>query len=241
MQISAILSDYDGTLCPTTSIGNQNENLIPADLETVLWNISEMIPICIISSKDFEFLHNKTRFASILSCVLGTETLVLSQHKNRKMLSLQTKSREYTTSDRISECQEFGCIKNNYLSVDEYTLQRNSQILSQLAEEIASDFKEISIEHKFTTNKKILAGITIDWRHKEDWKPFKTRLEPQLTKLIIESQRKVNNADSVERSNIYVQTYVTHPFVDIYATKCDKGIAYDCVISEIQKITDGVK
>jgi trehalose-6-phosphatase len=58
MQISAILSDYDGTLCPTGTIRNQEENLIPADLEAILWSISENIPVCIVSSKDFDFLHN---------------------------------------------------------------------------------------------------------------------------------------------------------------------------------------
>lgn len=52
----------------------------------------------------------------------------------------------------------------------------------------------------------MLAGITIDWRHKEDWNPFKTRLEPQLTKLIVESQTKLNNANNAKGSKIHVQT-----------------------------------
>jgi hydroxymethylpyrimidine pyrophosphatase-like HAD family hydrolase len=65
MQISAILSDYDGTLCPTTSIRSE-ENIIPKELENILWGISEKIPVCVVSSKDFGFLHSKTRFASIV-------------------------------------------------------------------------------------------------------------------------------------------------------------------------------
>lgn len=38
--------------------------MIPAELETVLWNISEKIPVCIVSTKDFDFLYNKARFTA---------------------------------------------------------------------------------------------------------------------------------------------------------------------------------
>ena len=30
-----------------------------------------------------------------------------------------------------------------------------------------------------------------------------------------------------------ILTYSTHPFIDIYSTRCDKGIAYDKIISMI--------
>ncbi len=69
----AILSDFDGTLCPTSSITPYDygtlcptssitpydygtHSLIPSELEDMLCGISENIPICIISSKDFYFL-----------------------------------------------------------------------------------------------------------------------------------------------------------------------------------------
>ncbi len=57
MKIDAILSDYDGTLCPTSSISqdNSNSSIIPERLETIIWNISEKIDICIVPSKDFSF------------------------------------------------------------------------------------------------------------------------------------------------------------------------------------------
>jgi hydroxymethylpyrimidine pyrophosphatase-like HAD family hydrolase len=49
------------------------------------------------------------------------------------------------------------------LLVDDDTLLHKSEILSQLADEIASDFKEKSIEQNFTvSSQKALAGITID-------------------------------------------------------------------------------
>ena len=94
MQISAILSDYDGTLCPTASIRNK-ENIIPEELENTLWDISEKIPICIVSSKDFDFLHNKIRFASIVSCLLGIETVALKRHKRTMLSPLSSKEGIY--------------------------------------------------------------------------------------------------------------------------------------------------
>ena len=34
-------------------------------------------------------------------------------------------------------------------------------------------------------------------------------------------------------SNLNIQTCTTHPFIDVYAAKCDKGMAFDCVTSQI--------
>jgi hypothetical protein len=69
MRIDAILSDYDGTLCPTSSLRSQdNSNTssrIRERLETMLWNISEKIDVCIVSSKDFGFLHPRPREQSL--------------------------------------------------------------------------------------------------------------------------------------------------------------------------------
>ena len=228
MQITAILSDYDGTLSPTDSIRSK-ENAIPEGLENVLWDISEKIPVCIVSSKDFNFLHKRTRFAKIVSCILGIETLVLERHKKTGVIPTYSEDK----SGRILECQDFSCIKNNYISVDDDddSLQNNSEILSQLVEQIGSDFKEVSIEEKFTvTGKEALAGITIDWRHMDDWKSFKVESEPRLRKVITEKQREF------PQSNIHIQTYTTHPFVDIYTAKCDKGMAFDRITSEIPTI-----
>jgi hydroxymethylpyrimidine pyrophosphatase-like HAD family hydrolase len=232
MQISAILSDYDGTLCPTTSIRSK-ENVIPEELENILWDISEKIPVCVVSSKDFSFLHNKTGFANIVSCMLGIETVVLRRHKRTMLPPLNSK--EDISFDTVTECRDFRCIKNSYLPIDDITLQHNSELLSQLAEEIASCFKEVSIEHKFTvTYKKALAGITIDSRHIDDWKSFKVKSEPELKKAIIEKQNEFQQQNS---PTIQIQTYTTHPFIDIYAVKCDKGMAYKTVLSKVP-ITD---
>ena len=147
---------------------------IPEELENILWDISEKIPICIVSSKDFGFLHNKTKFASIVSCMLGIETLVLNRHE--RIITLSQRRSKEDVSNRIPKCHDFLCVKNSYSSIHDTTLQHNSELLSQMAEEIASNFNDVSIEHKFTSlPKKVLAGITIDWRHRDDWKSFKVR------------------------------------------------------------------
>ena len=86
MQISAILSDYDGTLSPTTFLNHNNikNEVFPnnnysktLELEKVLWEISSKIPIGIISTKDFNFLHYRTRFANVLSCMMSIETIII--------------------------------------------------------------------------------------------------------------------------------------------------------------------
>src|ERR687890_2368022 len=85
MRIGAILSDYDGTLCSTASLkshdNKKSNNRIPTKLEKILWDISEKIDVCIVSSKDFGFLHSRIKFAKIASCVMGIETLVHKAHK----------------------------------------------------------------------------------------------------------------------------------------------------------------
>jgi HAD superfamily hydrolase (TIGR01484 family) len=225
MLIDAILSDYDGTLSPTASIRSK-ENSISQEIENTLWDISEVIPVCIISSKDFDFLHSRTKFAIIDSCIMGIETLAFRRHGRNEKISAYSKE----DTKRTSECQNLDCINDSYLMLQNDTLQYNSIILHQLAQLVRVNFDEIRIELKFTvTGKKLLAGITLDWRQLDDWKMFKTNIEPQIKKLIIEKQKELG----LKKSTIYIQTYSTHPFIDIYSIACNKGMAYDRVISMI--------
>ena len=82
LRISVIISDYDGTLCPTASLKGLN-NQIPPDLEKVLWDISAKIPVCILSTKDFGFLRKKVQFAKIVSCIMGLEIFELATLESR--------------------------------------------------------------------------------------------------------------------------------------------------------------
>jgi len=227
LRIAAILSDYDGTLCPTGSLRSQN-NAIPQELEDILWTISEKIPICIVSSKDFNFLHSRTRFAVIISCILGIETLVLVRHEQGTITT------DKKCIIKEPDTNNLSCIKSSHLLLDTEVLHNNSKVLATLAEAIELKFKQVIVELKFTTASSdgggILAGVTNDWRHLEDWRLFKKKTEPVLEKMI--------NKQTGQRSSpsLYIQTYSSHPFIDVYATRCDKGLAFDSILSNIPNV-----
>jgi hydroxymethylpyrimidine pyrophosphatase-like HAD family hydrolase len=226
MEIAAILSDYDETLCPTSSVKAREKNTIPEILSNILWDLSEKIPICIISSKGFGFLHNRTKFANIVSCMQGIETLLLKRH----VKWTTTTANSALTS--IIDCNNSDCIIDYHMQVEnDDILYYNSRILDCLADEILSNFKDVVIERKYITNTETLAGITIDWRHLQDWESFKKTSEPFLKKAI-EKQQKL----SFNGNTLYTQTYATHPFIDVYAVKCDKGMAFDSIASEISYV-----
>ena len=182
MKISALLSDYDGTLCPCSV--NPNEDTMPERLNDILFDISEKIPVCIVSSKDFGFLHKRIKFANILSCILGIETLHLKKHLNAKMTSTMKNAETTTAITTITDCNNFSCIADHHIRVDDRILQHNSRILDCLADDILLNLRDVSIERKYISNNQILAGITIDWRHLQDWESFKKTSEPLLKKAI---------------------------------------------------------
>ena len=229
MHIDAVLSDYDGTLCPTGSIRCQDKSVIPKNLVDILWDISEKIPVCIVSSKDFGFLHARAKFAKIISCILGIETLTLNNHKQGAIMA--------GSSNDSLECDDnLGCIESSHLLLNNNNklLEVNSILLNSIANDISQNFSQvITVERKFITGQRILAGITIDWRRIEDWKSFKVESEPHLKKLIRKKQRELSPNSM---SKLHIQTYTTHPFIDVYAVKCDKGMAFDCVASQIPRI-----
>jgi HAD superfamily hydrolase (TIGR01484 family) len=222
-RINAILFDYDGTLAPTDTI-RSNTDLIPEQLAGPLWEVSQRIPVCIISSKDYHFIHRRAKFARVLSCIMGIETIALRIYKN--------------ASNEIEEGSDnsdnLGSIKKCYLLPNsQKILQANSSSLSKLAENIELEFKaNVIVERKFTIDRQFLAGITIDYRHLKDWKLYKNQLEPSLKKMI----QKYRSFPSVSTTDLYVLTYRSHPFLDIYALYCDKGMAFDLVVSDILNI-----
>lgn len=128
-RINAVLSDYDGTLSPTNTLRSNAES-IPEQLEGVLWEISQSIPIGIISSKDYHFLHPRTGFARILSCILCVETISHRIHKET--------SREVEEGTNYSDIPS--CVRERYiLPNSQKLLQTNSVLLSKLAESIELD------------------------------------------------------------------------------------------------------
>ena len=196
MQISALFSDYDGTLCPTSNMKDRSRNKIPIKVDETLSEISKEIPVCIVSSKDYGFLCDKTRFARIVLCIMGIETIVLERQVA-------------------------------HLITDVTSLSDNSKLLTTLGKQVATTFNDVSIDYKYTSKERMLVGITIDYRQLEDWRSYKAKVEPILYEMIQQTKKSQTSSSA---SKLYVEMYSTHPFIDIYGIKCDKGSAFDSVL-----------
>jgi len=207
MQISTILSDYDGTLSPTTYLNSDNKtgrlsncrNQI--ELDRVLWEISSKRTIAIVSTKDFNFLHDRTKFANIISCMMSIETMILKHIDSAR-------------------CYKNSCVKKSMLNIDFEILRKNSQKLESIIDRISFKFKNVSIYRKLTFNGSILGGVTIDWRHLEEWNSIRKKIEQDVIRI----SNQINDSSEYP---LFVQTYSSHPFVDVYSTMCSKEIAYD--------------
>ena len=231
LRISAIISDYDGTLCPTGSLKGLN-NQIPPDLEKVLWDISAKIPICILSTKDFGFLRKRVQFARIASCIMGLEIFELSSLESRGAncdIDLISNSNNY-----LNVRDEFSNIISQYRLLDVNKLVKNSMLLKKLSDKIEKEFQEISIESKYNYLDGILAAISLDYRQIQKWEHYKTNIEPHVLNSIQQFVLSLPN-------DLFVQTYSDHPFIDIYSTRLDKGQAIDAIfhllnLSKEQKV-----
>ncbi|HEX2558138.1 MAG TPA: HAD-IIB family hydrolase [Nitrososphaera sp.] len=195
VKVFAIISDYDGTLCPAGDMRIEGRNRIPPALEGMLQETSTRIPVCILSSKDYGFLYDKVPFASIISCIMGIETLVMSDVR---------------------------IIKSRHLLVDEELICSNANALNQLIDDVSAKFADIAVERKLTHDG-FLAGVTFDWRNHGDWKSY----SDSVTGYVKEA------ASGEHYRQLYVQTYSSHPFVDVYAAKCNKGSGFDRIASEL--------
>jgi hypothetical protein len=91
---------------------------------------------------------------------MGIETLVLKNHKQGAMM---------TGSSDSFECDDnLDCIESRHLLLNNKILEVNSKLLTSLANDISLNFSQIAVERKFTSDKRILAGITIDYRNLND-------------------------------------------------------------------------
>ena len=219
LRISVIIADYDGTLCPTASLKEVN-NQIPPDLEKVLWDISAKIPVCILSTKDFVFLRKKVQFAKIVSCIMGLEIFELATLESRAAdvdIDLLPNNKCY-----LSVKDEFSNVISQYRLLDVNKLVKNSILLKKLSDKIEKEFQEISIESKYNYLDGILAAISLDYRQIQKWEHYKTNIEPYVLNSIQQFVRSLPN-------DLFVQTYSDHPFIDIYSMRLDKGQAIDAI------------
>ncbi len=75
MKISALLSDYDGTLAPEDV--SLDSSGLPKEIGDSLLRLSGSLPVAIVTSKDHDFIRPRTPFARAWACVSGLE-IVLS-------------------------------------------------------------------------------------------------------------------------------------------------------------------
>lgn len=207
MQISAILSDYDGTLSPTINLNSSGKTNIltnhrtQTDLDKILWEISSKRIIAVVSTKDFNFLHERTTFANIISCMMSIETIIL----------------EHTD---IGISYKKKCVQKSILNVGVEILRKNCQKIESIIDGISLKFKDVSIYRKLTYKRNLLGGVTFDWRQLDDWNSIRKKVEQHIL-------RTSNVFDNNSEYPLFVQKYSSHPFIDIYSAICSKGIAYD--------------
>ena len=216
MQIAAILSDYDGTLSSITYSDNRNakdDHHNQMQLDRVLWEIASKRTIGIVSTKDFNFLHDRTRFANIISCMMSIETMIL----------------KHTYS---AGCYNNSCVQESTLNANFEILLKNSQKPESIIDRFSLKIKNVSIYRKLTYKPSLLAGVTIDWRHLDDWNSIKKKIEEDVLRI----SKEINNRPKYP---LFVQTYSSHPFIDIYSTICSKETAYDniCKTNLISNVT----
>ena len=103
MKISAIFSDYDGTLAPEDV--SLDASGVPAEIGEPLLRLSSAIPVAIVTSKDYNFVRPRTPFARAWACVSGLE-IVLSD--GRSFAAPQTGSRLREGLEYVKRRNEFG-------------------------------------------------------------------------------------------------------------------------------------
>ena len=211
--IRAIFSDYDGTLCSASAARDNSlgQNRIPLEVREVLQQIAEQIPVCIISSKDYSFLKETRIFAKVVSCLMGIETL------------------SFASNVDTEQQQSPSPIRRKLLVGQESGFSAQSDALEKIAQSIESEpeFRSIIVDRKYTSDKKILAGITIDWRYSQNWDYYRRGVRHFISALV------TNLSQPPMRINLYLLKYNFHPFVDVYVTECNKGTAFDLILSEM--------
>jgi len=117
---------------------------------------------------------------------MGIETVTLKTLKKEGRMTSES-----IQSNKAKEgCRDTSyCIEDSHLMLDDNkTLRANSSLLASLAEDISLIYKDVIIERKFTSDRNILAGVTFDYRHLQDWMSYKEKFEPFLKEMVQENQ-----------------------------------------------------
>jgi len=71
LKVAALMLDYDGTIAPLRV--PREESRIFRNVENQLRRIVKQVPVCVVTAKDFAFVHPRSRFASGWACVSGLD------------------------------------------------------------------------------------------------------------------------------------------------------------------------
>ncbi|MDG6902654.1 MAG: HAD hydrolase family protein [Nitrososphaerota archaeon] len=71
MRIRSLFVDYDGTIAPLGA--PRSESRVFKDVEEELQKISLKVPVCVVTAKDFDFVHERCGFASGWACASGLD------------------------------------------------------------------------------------------------------------------------------------------------------------------------
>lgn len=71
MKINALFTDYDGTIAPSDV--NRDNSQLPSKILKNLTVLASLIPVAIITSKDYTFIRPRTQFACAWACCSGLE------------------------------------------------------------------------------------------------------------------------------------------------------------------------
>ena len=71
MKVGAVFTDYDGTVAPLGV--PRDESRMFREVELELRALVRTVPVCLVTSKDFGFIHPRSRFASGWACVSGLD------------------------------------------------------------------------------------------------------------------------------------------------------------------------
>ena len=71
LRVGAVFVDYDGTVAPLGV--PRDESRIFREVELELRAMGRTVPVCFVTSKDFDFIQPRSRFASGWACVAGLD------------------------------------------------------------------------------------------------------------------------------------------------------------------------
>src|SRR4029079_16499667 len=156
----------------------------------------------------------------------GLETFVLNDKE-------RTNHNENIVNENNKVSTEDIAIKDRISLFDHEMLSINSHMLNEITAYLENNYHTMNVEKKFLKGEEnLLGGITVDWRHNSNWmvnkEKYKEIAKESVYNILNRTQQKEEGNRSKEKSSsltqhLFIQEYSTHPFIDVYVTKLNKG------------------